>query len=254
MLIGTLSANQIKFIASLQQKKYRQKYNKFVVEGEKIVTELLKFHKDACLYLVVSEELVESWDRMPETKGIDIFSLPSAAFSKISSMSTPPPVLALVDTESLLSEPRNKTVLYLDALRDPGNMGTVIRLADWFGLGAVCCSPQCVEVLNPKVIQATMGSIFRVPILFMDLQTLKNENADLPIVTLDMEGSPIDSTDFPTEAIFVIGGESHGVSVQVSELSDIQLTIPKHSGGDLPESLNAANAAAILAYEIRRNR
>jgi len=251
MFIGPISANQIKFIASLQQKKYRQKYNKFVVEGEKIVLELLKFHKPLCSYLIVAEDILADWSGLPDCSGVDVFSIKPALLGKISSLSTPPPVIALINVEGLPSRPLNDTILFLDGIKDPGNLGTMIRLADWFGMGAVACAPHSVETLNPKVIQASMGSIFRMPVLQIDLVDLKQAHPNLPVITMDMEGSPIHTASFPKEAIFVIGSESHGISPEVAAISDIQLFIPRYSGQELPESLNAANAAAILAYQIR---
>lgn len=238
-----LSAARIKFIASLSQKKYRDSEGLFVVEGEKLVQEAL-----------ASDFGVEAVYRKEE--------IGEAAMKRISSLATPSPVLAVVRKPSrptLSVLPDRGLFLALDGIRDPGNLGTILRVADWFGLDGVYASPDTVDLFNPKVVQATMGAIFRVPFLYTDLPVLcrgfVSAGAAVYGTFLDgrnLYGSPL-SVGREKAAMIVIGNEAKGISDVVASCVTERIFIPPYPAGESgSESLNAAVAAAITVAEFRR--
>ncbi len=141
----------------------------------------------------------------------------------------------------------------LDGVNDPGNLGTMIRIADWYGIETLICSPNCVDAYNPKVVQASMGSLFRVRVVYHDLETILNDPArKISAFGACMEGKNLYNQDLPDEALMVVGRESHGISPAVQSLLDVRLTIPSQGGS--AESLNAAVATGIICSEFRRNK
>ncbi|MBO7561312.1 MAG: RNA methyltransferase [Bacteroidales bacterium] len=247
-----LSLAQIKRIRSLQQKKFRAETSLFVVEGEKLALEALN-----------SDFEVESIWRKDQ--------IGEKAMERISSLSSPSPVLAVVrqKTGSLsdIALEKGRLYLMLDGVKDPGNMGTIIRLADWFGVSAVFCSPECVELYNPKTVQATMGAIFRVPVVYCNLSEVvsKASAASVPVFGTFLDGSPVNA-DFCCKAsegsIIVMGSESNGISDELSLLinKERHILIPSYdvSGKAKParsdegsESLNVATACAAILSLIR---
>ena len=238
-----ITAAEIKFVKSLSQKKFRDSSGLFVVEGEKMVAEALK-----------SRFTVEKVYRREE--------IGEAAMARISALSSPSPALALVRRpDDLLRDevPQKGLILALDGIRDPGNLGTILRVADWFGIDGVAASPDTVELYNPKVVQATMGAIFRVPFHRMDIAELCRK-----VVTggghvygtfLDGENMYSKALDCGKDApsVIVIGNESNGISPAVAACVSDRLFIPPYPADDPgSESLNAAIATAITVAEFRR--
>jgi len=232
-----LTNSEIKRIKSLKDKKFRDEYGQFVVEGEKLVEEAL------CSGFKVSE-VYRSAEIGEET------------MSRISQLSSPSPVLAVVNKP----EPRGLVLerglyLGLDTIRDPGNMGTILRLADWFGIDNVFASQDCVEVFNPKVVQASMGSIFRVNVVLCDLEDIcrRFRALDMPVYGTFLDGKDIYSQTLADEGLIVMGNEASGVSKDVAALASTRLLIPSFAGGRrTAESLNVAAATAIVLSEFRR--
>ena len=237
-----LSTADIKRIRSLAQKKFRDESGLFVVEGEKMVAEAL-----------ASSFAVEAVYRREE--------IGEKAMERISSLSSPSPALAVVrqKPESPLTLPDKGLCLVLDGIRDPGNLGTILRVADWFGIDGVVASPDTVELYNPKVVQATMGAIFRVPFFRMDIAELCRKvvsgGGHVYGTFLDGENMYSKALDCGLEApsVIVIGNESNGISPAVAACVSDRLFIPPYPADDPgSESLNAAIATAITVAEFRR--
>ncbi len=231
-----LSNAEIKRIKSLKDKKFRDLYGQFVVEGEKMVQEALdsQFH--------VAEVYRAS-------------EIGSEAMARISQMSSPSPVLAVVDKP----EPHALAVgrglcLGLDSVRDPGNMGTILRLADWFGISVVFASMDCVELFNPKVVQASMGSVFRVRTVYCDLPDIcrRFRLMDMPVYGTFLDGDDLYSTVLAGEGLIVMGNEANGISGEVASECTSRLSIPTFASGRTAESLNVAAACAVTVSEFRR--
>ena len=230
-----ISNSEIKFLRSLKQKKFRDSSGLFIVEGEKLVQEALDS----------DFEVTGIW-RMSE--------IGEEAMSKISLLSSPSPVLATVKSKSR-RQPAipDGLCLALDGVRDPGNMGTVIRLAEWFGVKAVFASPDSVEFHNPKVVQATMGSIFRVPLYTTDIPSLCRDFriGGGSVIGTFLDGADIYAGQLPEKALIVMGNESNGISAEVASVVDRRVTIP-YFGESHPESLNVAVATAVTLAEYNR--
>ena len=236
-----ISRNEMKLIASLSRKKGREESGLFVVEGEKMVTEALSSG-----YEVVS---VYRRDEIGEE-----------AMARLSSLSSPSPVLATVRIPSpVLYQPEKGLYLALDGIRDPGNLGTILRIADWFGIDGVIASSDTVELYNPKVVQATMGAIFRVPFHTLDIpafcRSVIAEGGHVYGTFLDGENLYSKDLDCGSEApsVIVIGNESNGISPETAACVSDRLFIPPYPADDPgSESLNAAIATAITIAEFRR--
>lgn len=231
-----LTNAEIKRIKSLKEKKFRDEYGQFTVEGEKLVEEaLLSGFKVSAVYR--TEEIGEE------------------AMSRMTQLNSPSPVLAVVDKPA----PRGLVLqrglyLGLDSVRDPGNMGTIIRLADWFGVSTVFASQDCVEVFNPKVVQASMGSIFRVDVVYCDLPEIcrRFRSMDMPVYGTFLDGENIYTQTLADEGLIIMGNEASGVSPEVAALASTRLLIPSFAVGRGAESLNVATACAITLSEFRR--
>ncbi len=228
---------EIKRIRSLREKKFRDVYGEFVVEGEKMVREAI----------ASGMEVVARWSI--EETGEEVMS-------RISSLSTPSPVLAVVKkplAQRLPEQPERGLYLALDSVRDPGNMGTIIRIADWFGVSAVFVSEDCVEQYNPKVVQASMGSIFRVRLIEAGLPEVcrRFRAAGMSVCGMVLDGQDIYDADLEPDGLVVMGNESVGISPEVRAELDRRLLIPSFGAGGA-ESLNVAAATAVTLSEIRR--
>lgn len=238
-----ITAAEIKFIKSLSQKKFRDSEGLFVVEGEKMVQEALK-----------SGFEVERVYRKEE--------IGEAAMERISALSSPSPALALVRKPADLSSaklPSKGLILALDGIRDPGNLGTILRIADWFGIDAVYASEDTVDVFNPKVVQATMGAIFRVKFHYADIPALCSSalKAGGRVYGTFLDGENMYGKELSngTEApsVIVIGNEANGISANTAACVTDRLFIPPFPADDPgSESLNAAVATAITVAEFRR--
>ena len=239
----SLSKNQLKLITSLGQKKYRVKHNLFIAEGTKVVNEFLNstFQLEA-LFCVDDSEYKKS-DK--------VFLISITELKKISNLSTPNNVLAIFKIPNVKSIENEGLVLVLDELNDPGNLGTIIRLSDWFGVNEIVCSNNTVDCYNAKVIQASMGSLTRVNITYTDLE-LYLKNTEKPKFASLMNGKNVYKTKLPKDAILVMGNEANGISESVLKLMDNSVSIPRFGNLKQTESLNVATATAILLSEFKR--
>lgn len=246
----SISANEIKRVRSLSDKKFRDRYGLFCVEGEKMVDEALRSGFDV--------ETVYRKDEIGEEQ-----------MGRISSLSSPSPVLAVVrkprdinlSSDAALSGALGQSGLYLalDSIRDPGNLGTILRVADWFGIDAVFAAPDTVDVFNPKVVQATMGAIFRVKFHYAEISALCRAavSAGGNVYGTFLDGSDMYEKQLnpgkDSPSVIVIGNESNGISNEVAGLVSDRLYIPPYPKNDTgSESLNAAVATAITVAEFRR--
>ena len=238
-----ISKNDIKFIRSLSQKKFRDENGLFIAEGEKIVNEAISSRFEIAGIYKTSE-------------------IGEDNMSRISQLNTPSPILAVIrkpdsitkdEINSLIS--RKPLSLALDGLRDPGNVGTIIRLADWFGIDAIFASKDTVEIFNPKVVQATMGAIFRIKFIYCDLNDIISSFtlAKIPIYGTFLDGDSIYSTDLSSSGLIVMGSESNGISNEVASMITQRLFIsPCPADAHTSESLNVAIATSIVCSEFRR--
>lgn len=232
-----VAKSELKRIRSLHQKKYRLREGQFLAEGIKLVGELLESGLEPVgLYSTAPEQLPGS---QPITEG---------ELRKASALVRPSGVLGVFPIPEPGPLAFDGWTLALDGVRDPGNLGTLIRLCDWFGIAGLLCSPDTVDCYNPKVLQATMGSIARVRVVYQELPEALDESG-LPVYGASMEGEPIGGGQQLAPGILVMGSESHGLSAPVRERLTQTLAIPSFGRA---ESLNVATAAAILLYEMRR--
>lgn len=239
-----ISKTQIKNIKQLHQKKYRDEAGFFIAEGPRVVNDLLNSKFKVKEVFAVKEFKVQG-------SKFNVNEVSENELESISALSTPNQVLAvfqIVETKPNIEELKQELVLALDDIRDPGNLGTIIRIADWFGINHILCSESCVDVFNPKVIQATMGSIGRVNVYYVDLNTVLKEFNTVYAALLD--GKSIYSQKLSSKGVILIGNESKGISEKLMKRVTEKLTIPKFSEG--ADSLNAAIAAAVICSEFRR--
>ncbi len=249
-----ITSNKLKFLKSLQQKKHRDKENKFIIEGYKMVEEVLRYHKDDIIELFATSDFLNIH---PEISHHNFTILTTAEAKKISSLKTPPSILALVkmflpEKPDLSSE--NDLILCLDAIRDPGNLGTIIRLADWFGIKNIVCSTDSVDCYNPKVIQATMGAVFRTRIFYTKLSPFLTEGrlSGYEIAGATLDGKDIYKSSLKQKTMLVMGNESNGISPNVKTALTQQIYIPAFSNHQRTESLNVSIATSVILSEFRR--
>ncbi len=240
-----LSKNQIKYITQLKQKKYRNQHNVFVAEGIKVVCELLESPLEL-VHLYSTEE----WQiPFPEA----LFTIiTEAELKKISSLTTPNQCLALFKIKEPELPEIHGLKLALDDVRDPGNLGTIIRLCDWFGIEDLICSKETVDVYNSKVVQATMGSLTRVNVFYTDLKEYLKKY-EQPVFGTFMDGENIYKQSLPTEGIIVMGNEANGISKEIENSITRKISIPRFGKLQQTESLNVATATAIVLSEFKRN-
>jgi len=243
-----LSKAEIKYIKALNQKKFRQERKEFIIEGKKIIAELLAAPGPFVIKRLFLQEGVLYARKAPIAEYVS-----ASEMERISAQSTPSGALALVGIPDIKPAVPQKGDLYLalDGVQDPGNFGTILRLADWFNIAAVYASPDCVELYNPKTVQSTMGAILRVPVYYTSLETLLKET-QLPVLgTVLQGGMDINTLSLPSDGIVVMGNESRGISPGLPEYIQTRLFIPAYREGS--ESLNVAIAAAIVCATFRRN-
>ncbi|WP_347067921.1 RNA methyltransferase [Flavobacterium sp. WV_118_3] len=239
-----VSKNQIKLITSLQQKKYRKQHELFFAEGIKVIQELLNSNFE--LYHLFSVEAI--FDSLPQNK---VTLISEAELKKISALTTPNTCLALFRIPEEKPVVESGLILALDDIRDPGNLGTILRLSDWFGISDVVCSNETVDIYNPKVIQATMGSISRVNVIYTDLEAFLDQTK-LPVFGTFMDGANIYEQKLPENGIIVMGNEANGISESIEKRTTERLSIPRFGNLQLTESLNVATATAIILSECKR--
>jgi TrmH family RNA methyltransferase len=239
-----VSKNQIKLITSLQQKKYRIANKLFFAEGVKSIQELLESNFELeHLYTTQNDFEEVPLDRKTIVHENDL--------KKISALATPNTCLGVFKMP--LEKPIVETglIVALDAIRDPGNLGTILRLCDWFGVKQLLCSKETVDIYNPKVVQATMGSIARVNVNYIDLNPFITETK-LPVYGTFMDGLNIYKSILPNQGIIIMGNEANGISEELEKLIQNRLTIPRFGALQKTESLNVATATAIVLSEFCR--
>ncbi|MDA9125960.1 RNA methyltransferase [Flavobacteriaceae bacterium] len=238
-----LTKSQIKLITSLKQKKFRIQHQLFVVEGVKVVQEFLNSNYELEAIFAVEDRYSQYNQK---------FTLvDSKELAKISGFSTPNKVLATFKIPSLINVNWSSLTVALDGINDPGNLGTIIRLCDWFGIEDLVCSEDTVDCYNPKVVQASMGSHTRVNITYVDLK--KTLSTVSNCMGTFMDGISIYNQTLPKTGVIVLGNEANGISENIESLIDLRLSIPRFGKLKQTESLNVANAAAIVLSEFKRN-
>ena len=248
-----LSHNQNKLLGALQVKKYRQKYQKFTVEGEKMAAELLAQQRIGVSAIFGLERWAgENAALLGPFLG-KFTPVSEAELKKISALSTPNQVLVVAELPNEPFRPeiiRQAPCFYLDGIQDPGNFGTILRVADWFGIPAVICSSDTVDAFGPKVVQASMGAFLRIKIWEMPLAEVLEQAPGVPVAGAVLGGNNVFGTPLPDHGLVVIGNEGRGIGPETEQRLTHRLTIPRHPDGGA-ESLNAAVAAGILAALLR---
>ena len=252
-----ISKNQLKYIRQLEQKKYRRREGCFVAEGTKVVGDLLQRYRPEAVFATAD------WQA---PAGITPQLVTDDELRRISFLQHPQQVLALFPLPSInytlgsaaslreeLSTINLKLTLALDGVQDPGNLGTIIRIADWFGISTIICSEDTVDAWNPKVVQATMGSIARVNIIYINLPDfLDSLPADFPVYGTFLDGDNIYTQELTREGLIIMGNEGNGISDAVRAKVNRRLLIPDFHQGETADSLNVAIATAITCSEFRR--
>ena len=239
-----VSKNQIKLISSLHQKKYRIAHQLFIAEGVKGINELLQSNFEL-------EHLYVTIDEFKSVSMTQKTVISDADLKKISALTTPNTCLAVFKIPKEKPVLNKGLIVALDTIRDPGNMGTILRLCDWFGINQVVCSKETVDLYNPKVVQATMGSIARVNVNYLNLKDFL-ETTSLPIYGTFMDGEDLYNSKITNEGIIILGNEANGISKQIEELVTKRITIPRFGNLQQTESLNVATATAIVLSEFKR--
>ncbi len=235
-----LTNNDTKLINSLVKKKFRQKYNKFVVEGVKNIKEVL----NSSIYVEKIYSIDDTFNDFP-SKNILITE---RELKKISQLVTPNTALAVCEIPQEKNIQKNGFIIALDDIRDPGNLGTIIRMADWFGIQQIVCSKETVDSYNPKVIQSTMGSFIRVQINYTDLEEFF-ETYSHPILGTFMDGENLYKTKLPEKAVLLMGNEANGISEKLESFVTQRLSIPRMGKLQQTESLNVAMATSVILGE-----
>ena len=238
-----LSKNQQKIIQKLQQKKYRNELGLFVVEGKKGILEFVQagFKVEA---IFATSIFSEKLNKLPLTL------ISKEELSKISTLKNPDEGVAIFHQPKRKGILQEGLILALDNIQDPGNLGTLIRLCDWFGIETLLCSEQTVDCYNPKVVQASMGSLSRVEVHYLPLAGFL-VTCDLPVYVATLEGENLYTTTFPEDCVIVLGNEANGVSPEVTDLANGAITIPRFGRRQQAESLNVAMAGAIIMSQVK---
>lgn len=248
-----ISKAKIKLINSLKSKKYREKYKLFVVEGEKSIQDLLYSGMKAVSVFALNS-VIDHFSNID----CELTEVSASEMKKISFLKSSGNSLALFEqSKKALKESFGSSfVLALDNIQDPGNLGTIIRIADWFGIRNIVCSNDSADIYNPKVVQASMGSIARINVYYTNLsEYLQNTKAEYTIYGSFMEGHSIYESDFQKKKILVMGNEGKGISPDIEKLIDKKISIPRFTlKEEGPESLNVAMATGIILSEIKRKK
>ena len=252
-----ISKNQIKFVRQLEQKKYRRREGLFVAEGTKVVGDLLAHYQPHSVY--ATEEWLAKNTSSISHHPSSVFTVTDEELRRISFLQHPQQVLALFPLPTMaaanfsLFTDHFSLSIALDGIQDPGNLGTIIRIADWFGIDQIICSEDTVDAWNPKVVQATMGSIARVNIIYNNLlEFLDTLPADYPVYGTLLDGDNIYTQPLTPHGLIVMGNEGNGISPEIRQKINRRLFIPSYRTDDTAESLNVAIATAITCAEFRR--
>lgn len=239
----SLSKSQLKLINSLQQKKYRTKHGLFIAEGTKVVKEFLNSNFELDNLFLVDNLSFEDVEKVTQISEVDL--------KKVSTLKNPNNVIALFKIPREEEFINKGLILVLDEINDPGNLGTIIRLCDWFGVDQLVCSNNTVDCYNSKVVQASMGSLTRLSIVYTDLLPYL-KNSPLPKLATLMDGENVYLSSLPKEAILVMGNEANGISEPLLNELNKAISIPRFGESQETESLNVATATAILLSEFKR--
>jgi RNA methyltransferase, TrmH family len=249
-----ISKNNIKLIKSLSDIKNRRKTGLFIIEGEKIVEELLRSDLSIKQIFATSE-----WIKKNKAFEKICSEVSQPELERLSQQKSPNQALAigsLPEFQYKIQELKDQLCLVLDNIQDPGNMGTIIRVCNWYGVRHIICSPETVDAFNPKVVQASMGAIFRTKIYYLRLFEFIREykkTFSYPITAAFLEGESIYETELKQNGLLVLGNESKGISNEIAEIVDKKITIPSFPSGEKTmESLNVAVAGAVILSEYRR--
>lgn len=256
-----ISSSQSKLIRSLHKKKYRDLYGAFLIEGEKMVLEVASAgsqNQFQVQELFASPGWIESHGSVLQQSGVKVTEASPDEIKKVSNLVTPQPVIAVVSKAAdhfRLEELLQKPVLAFESIRDPGNLGTIIRTADWFGIRHIVCTPDSTDLYNPKVVQSTMGAITRVKVHYLEFEALFNTRViqQKTVFGTFMEGENIYETPLGPDPLILFGNESHGLSESLSPHIQYRVSIPSFSPeGPGSESLNIASSVAVVCSELRR--
>lgn len=242
-----LVKSKLKYIQSLGQKKSRDAENVFIAEGPKIIKELIEANGVQVIELYAVKEWIDANGKLSGKQ--PVIEVSGEELQKISQLTTANQVLAVIKKmdEPLTIDPGSAITLALETIQDPGNLGTIIRLADWFAVEQIVCSNDCADMYNPKVVQATMGSMARVKVLYTDLEQWLTEQKGVDLYATALEGQDINAMKKLQEAIIIIGNESKGIQPGMMKLAGNKITIPKKGKA---ESLNAAVATGIILSHL----
>ena len=249
-----LSNNKLKYLRSLHQRKFRQKYHNFIAEGEKIGQEVLHARPGLVETICALPGWLDENRALVSGSNAETIEVAPAELKKISLLHTPNQVLMVLRQPGQAFDDQKIKAgfsLYLDGIRDPGNLGTILRIADWFGINHVFRSANSVDVFNPKVVQASMGAFIRVASPSIDFFDLKKRLDGIPVFGAVLDGVPVFKMALPEACLLVIGNESRGISPEITSALTEKISIPKHREGGA-ESLNAAIATGILCSAFRQ--
>lgn len=250
-----LSKNKEKYIRSLSSKKNRQEHNNFFAEGIKLAEEILTSDRLQLENIYALQTWVDD-NNITSSKYQNILEVVSLReLKKISQLSTPNQVLIVAKQPEITVEEekvREDWSLYLDRIQDPGNMGTILRIANWFGIEHIFCSPDCVDIYNPKVIQSSMGAFLRTKVIYMDFDTFQSNYGEIPTYGATLKGRSIFQPMLSQVGVLVLGNESRGIAPDILKKITHQITIPTYGAGEM-ESLNVAVATGIICAAIRNS-
>ena len=240
-----VSRSQLKYIQSLGQKKYRDEEGVFVAEGPKLVKELIESDVELTQVYALNEWIEDNKDLL---RSVNVTAINETELERTSQLKTPNKVIAIVKKFEV-NEPgiKERISLVLDTIRDPGNLGTIIRIADWFGVSQIICSTDCADMYNSKVVQATMGSIARVNVFYTDLPVWLEQRSGVRIYAAMLEGKDVTKMSTIKEGLIIIGNESMGINKEVLQYSNEKISIPRKGSA---ESLNAAVATGIILSHL----
>ena len=248
-----LTNNIIKYIQSLSRKKYRDEYATFVVESLKPNLELITQIRSQ--YLIATKKTIASFESIDLKLCENVIIVDERDFNKLTTFKTPQNVLVVYYKPkfSKIEINKDELILALDDIQDPGNLGTIIRLADWYGIADIVCSQNTVDAYNPKVVQATMGAIARVKVHYLDLELFLKQQVNIPIYGTLLDGENIYEKKLTKGGIIIMGNEGNGISKSISNLISEKLFIPPYPiENHNTESLNVSIATAIICSEFRR--
>ncbi len=242
-----LVKQKVKYIQTLGQKKFRQQEGLFIAEGPKLVKELLEADAASVKEVYALQDWID--DNKQLLSNTEITAISAIELEKISALTTPNKVVAIVrqyETDKVI-DTKDRITLVLDNVQDPGNLGTIIRIADWFGIKQIVCSIDSADMYNPKVVQSTMGSITRVQVQYTNLEEWLPAQKNISIYAASLEGEDVTAIKKIKEGIIIIGNESKGISPSILSLASAKITIPRKGEA---ESLNAAVAAGIILSHL----